>query len=746
MEEGRLFEMKKVLGCWVIVFTMMLGLLPTNAASEPLTSIKPALEYVQTQTIATGENHSLAIKADGSLWAWGGNSVGQLGDGTNETQTTPIKIMDEVISISANYGHSLAIKTDGSLWAWGGNWDGQLGDGTTESRSTPVRIMDSVKSVSAGLSWSMAIKSDDSLWTWGGNQYGQLGNGTTDDTYLPIKIMDDVKAVTADGSYKPLYFPVQTFAIRKDDSLFSWGWLGHEMNDSTYLPESTTSPKRIMGSVESVSAAPRHAMIIKNDGSLWKWESDTEVKIMDSTLSVSTGYLHTASIKNDGSLWVWGYNPDGQIGDGTDIDREHPIKIMDSVACVTVGVDRTLAVKDDGSLWIWGNNREGAIGDGFENEYDDSELYGDDEQGILVVDHNRYTPVKIMDGVMLPGRTTDSSPEVEVSINGIQLKTDTEAFIHEDSTYVPLRAVAETLDCVVSYEADLKTAVIKTKSDEIRMPVGSSTATVNSKSVQIPAPSILVRDRIMVPLRFVSEALDSYVTWRQDYGDPTGYARVFSPRPTRSGSGILISSLSYFSERVEHVREDWTARVIGEVIVPQFDGISNADFQNELNEQFQQRVESAREWLDKHYEDVVGDTDVIDSATEACEFIIQREENGVITVQIDGYFWYGGGREIQYLDTFMIDLNSSKVLTLEDQFVRDVDYETILINEMEKLRNVDPDYEYVDEVTEIKTDFTNFYYEDDKFVLYYPPYELASGAQGFVRFPIPIENIAHIMR
>jgi hypothetical protein len=134
-------------------------------------------------SVSAGNRHTLAIKTDGSLWAWGDNGWGQLGDSILTNQSSPVKVMESVESVSAGNSHTLAIKTDGSLWAWGSNkWgynaEGQLGDGTT-TNSVPllVKVMESATSVSAGLNYTLAIKNDGSLWAWGNNSYGQLGNG-----------------------------------------------------------------------------------------------------------------------------------------------------------------------------------------------------------------------------------------------------------------------------------------------------------------------------------------------------------------------------------------------------------------------------------------------------------------------------------------------------------------------------------------------------------------------------------------
>jgi alpha-tubulin suppressor-like RCC1 family protein len=147
--------------------------------------------------VSAGFFHTMAITADGRLWSWGVNLNGLLGDESIGDLTagifgspTPVHIMNDVVYVAARDFHTLALRADGSLWAWGANFHGQLGDGTTEERHTPVRILTDAVSVTAGASHTLATKSDGSLWAWGWNRAGQLGDGTTIDSLIPIKIQE----------------------------------------------------------------------------------------------------------------------------------------------------------------------------------------------------------------------------------------------------------------------------------------------------------------------------------------------------------------------------------------------------------------------------------------------------------------------------------------------------------------------------------------------------------------------------
>ncbi|HPY88871.1 MAG TPA: InlB B-repeat-containing protein, partial [Spirochaetota bacterium] len=333
--------------------------------------------------ISCGNGHTVAIKSNGTLWAWGANGSGQLGDGTTANKLLPVQIgsSNNWVSVSCGNGHTVAIKSNGSLWAWGNNQYGQLGDGTTTNRSSPVQIgggSTDWASVSCGQYHTVAIKSNGSLWAWGFNNSGQLGDETTANKSSPVQIGVSMDwASVSCGQY-------HTVAIKSNGSLWAWG-----RNNSGQLGDGTTtnksSPVQIGGGSTDwagVSCGGSHTVAIKSNGTLWAWgynqygqlgdgttasrSSPVQIGSSNNWVSVSCGGSHTVAIKSNGTLWAWGNNQSGQLGDGTMVDKSSPIQIGVSTdwASVSCGGGHTVAIKSNGSLWAWGSNYYGQLGDG----------------------------------------------------------------------------------------------------------------------------------------------------------------------------------------------------------------------------------------------------------------------------------------------------------------------------------------------------------------------------------------------
>lgn len=327
--------------------------------------------------IAAGGSHSLYLGLDGSLWAWGYNYYGQLGDGTTAIRTTPIQVLSGVTALSTGEYHSLALTTYGNLWVWGWNHYGQLGDGTLTTRTKPISILTGVAALSGGDNHTLALKADGSLWAWGHNWYGQLGDGSSGwgmVRFVPIQVLTGVVDMVAGGYH--------SLALKSDGSLWAWGDNAHgQLGDGTTMPHhipTQVHSQVLNGVVSALAAGENHTLALMADGSLWSWgenhygqlgdgtylESHIPVQVLTGVVTMAAGGNHSLALKADGSVWAWGGNGSGQVGDGTTTNRNKPIQILTGVADLAGGGRHSLALKSDGSLWAWGDNSLGQLGDG----------------------------------------------------------------------------------------------------------------------------------------------------------------------------------------------------------------------------------------------------------------------------------------------------------------------------------------------------------------------------------------------
>ena len=314
------------------------GQLGDSTAEGRLTPVRVTDDFI---AISAGGTHSLAICTDGGLWAWGSNNVGQLGDGTTQGNGTPIKIMDDVVYVSASRRiqntHSLAVTADGGLWAWGSNTQGRLGTGVSGGSRYPIRIMDDIVAVSAGDFHSLALGADGGLWAWGSGLGGRIGDGTTGGNRMsPIRIMDDIVAISAGYQH--------SMVICADGGLWAWGGNFRGMVGCGTRTPHHLIPIRVMDDVIAVSAGYYHSLVITADGGLWAWGCNANgklgigedggihrypIRIMEDVVAISAGNRHSLAVTSDGNLWAWGYNSDGRLGDGTTENRYYPVLILD---------------------------------------------------------------------------------------------------------------------------------------------------------------------------------------------------------------------------------------------------------------------------------------------------------------------------------------------------------------------------------------------------------------------------------
>lgn len=323
-----------------------IGVGATGDNASPRTTIGNGLNWCSA---GVGAHNSAAIKKDGTIWTWGRNHVGQLGDGTVVNKSSPVSIIGvncNWIKVYSGNFHVAGLKNDGTLWTWGYNTSGQLGDNTTANKCSPVTVIAGGNiwcQISLGGNHSLGIKTDGTLWAWGANANGRLGDNTATNRASPVTTAGggtDWCQVNAGGSSG------HSLGIKSDGTLWTWG-----LNNFGQLGDGTTtsrsSPATTAGGGTNwsrVFGGQYHSLAIKSDGMLWSWGSGAQGEKGDNvniaTCSpgtvfgggtnwcwITAGLCVSAAIKTDSTLWVWGSPANGRHGDGTGSNRFAPVPI-----------------------------------------------------------------------------------------------------------------------------------------------------------------------------------------------------------------------------------------------------------------------------------------------------------------------------------------------------------------------------------------------------------------------------------
>ncbi len=303
------------------------------------------------KAIATGVGHDLALAEDGTVWAWGANDSGQLGDGTatNRKSPGPVPGLDGIAAMAAGAFHNLAAKSDGTVWAWGENSFGVLGDGTRVNRFSPVQVsgLSGVVAVAAGGCHSLALRSDGSVWAWGCDGTTLWGRTT------PARIngLNGIVMIAAGQAH--------SLAVRNDGTVWAWGynWYG-QLGNGTSTPQgkAPSLPVQVsgLGSVVAISAGYSHSLAVKADGSIWMWGADgtamlptpSQVGRLAGAVSITAGLYASLAVLSDGTVWEWKFNSTAPA----------PISGVSGVTKVSLpaAAHHGLVLDADGSVWAWG--------------------------------------------------------------------------------------------------------------------------------------------------------------------------------------------------------------------------------------------------------------------------------------------------------------------------------------------------------------------------------------------------------
>lgn len=322
----------------------------------------------QVIEIDSGVRSSMALRADGTIWTWGMNENGQLGIGSLINMDVPTKVIGlegiRITAISGGLGyHSMALAEDGKVWAWGMNTSGELGDGTQLQRSEPVQVngLDGVTAIAAGGYYSLALKEDGTVWAWGNNENGELGDGTFTNKLLPVQVagLDDVITIAAGGSH--------SLAIRQDGTVWAWGSNSQgQLGDGTITKRNLPVRVQNLKNTVDIAGGGYHSLALDADGGVWSWglgnygqlgrtgaASDRTpglVQNLPSVIDISAGGFHSSVMTKDMRVWGWGYNGYGQLGDGAWSTSYVPVlskAVLDTTAPVPGGMIEAAEVTAD---------------------------------------------------------------------------------------------------------------------------------------------------------------------------------------------------------------------------------------------------------------------------------------------------------------------------------------------------------------------------------------------------------------
>jgi len=387
--------MKKRILSVLLALVIGLGVI----AVAPLSA--SAVGFPTPPMAAGGDEHSLALESDGTVWAWGDNTDRQLGFSLPagpypfpDYTSTPAFAMSGVVAIASCEETSLALKSDGTVWGWGSNWDGELADGTNlNSNHGPKQILSGATAIAAGTTFALALKGDGTVWAWGSGFHGECGDGAgTQYNLSPVQVtvaagvpLSGIAAISACGA--------NCLALKNDSTVWGWGNnpYGEAGSGSSYYEGNKLRAIQSMAAqgvplkgVVAVAAGSEHSLALKSDGTVWSWGGNRDGQLGDGTstdrpypvqvttsagvpltgvAAIATGgnarfYSgYSLALKSDGTVWAWGNNGYGKLGDGTNTNRSRAVQVLSGAAAVAGSRQHhSLAVKNDGTVWAWGRN------------------------------------------------------------------------------------------------------------------------------------------------------------------------------------------------------------------------------------------------------------------------------------------------------------------------------------------------------------------------------------------------------
>lgn len=338
-----------------------------------------------------GKEFTCGLRVGGSAWCWGSNASGQLGNDDTVGQFTPVAVAGTPsgtaftsIRAARNGAHACGLRNDGSIWCWGLNQKGQLGNDSTTDSQIPVQVVGGgiYTAVETGSYHTCGLRDDGSVWCWGENMQGRLGNNSTSDSDQPVQVAGGGSYLRISAGWK------HTCGLRTDYSLWCWGdngkgQLGNDTVNGSLVPVQVYQGTNF----RTVVASWEFTCGLRSNGTAWCWGSNDSGQLGINSTSdslrpvavqgghtftqVALGQDNSCGLRPDGTAWCWGENSDTQLGDGSLAPKQLlPVPVVTQgvsgtrFKAIAAGAWHTCGLRDDDSLWCWGYNYDGQLGNG----------------------------------------------------------------------------------------------------------------------------------------------------------------------------------------------------------------------------------------------------------------------------------------------------------------------------------------------------------------------------------------------
>ena len=375
--------------------------------------------------VSNGSYHSFGLTSDGRIYAWGRNTSGELGIGTTlarsnvpiavKTTGTPMdgKVVKQVEGGGRYEGsHSIALASDGTVYTWGLNQYGQLGNNTTTNSRSPIAVQvagtplagKTIVQIAAGADHSLALDSDGALYAWGSNAYGQLGNGTTTNSSVPVAVKIAGTPLAGKTIVQIAAGANHNMVLTSDGAVYTWGWNYHgqlgnntKTNSNTIVAVQTISTPIAGKKIVKIAAGQGHSLALTDDGMVYAWgRNDTgqlgnnattdamlpvAVTVTGTPMSnktiveIASGARHSLAIDSSGKVYAWGHNGSGQLGNNSTVNALTPVAVQAPADKNIIQVsgsgwlgDSSSALASDGTVYSWGRGFDGQLGDGTNND------------------------------------------------------------------------------------------------------------------------------------------------------------------------------------------------------------------------------------------------------------------------------------------------------------------------------------------------------------------------------------------